>query len=509
MPGSGMVGLVTATVLRGALRVLAPIMFVGTAALLIHGAVITGRVSLISITLVGLSGVVAGWLLSRVELSFRRLRLLELALFGAVAAYLAVANYSRILDDVAAGDATLAVSHWYIAALQYILLVVIYGVFVPNPWPRTAAMVIPMAAMPFALGLLLNVRHPELSSFLAKVTTAERIASVMLLMIVGAVVAVFSAHLVDRNRAGFVRANVMGMYDLVKKIGVGGMGEVWLAKHHVLARPTAIKLIRPELLGDVNDEARRRALRRFEREAQVTAALRSPHTVELYDFGIAQTGMFYYVMEYLDGLDLSTLVERFGPVPVERAVHFLIQACDSLSDAHNNGLIHRDIKPANIYVCRMGTTLDYIKVLDFGLVKSGVDQAADTRITVEGTTTGTPAYMAPEMATASYEVDARSDLYALGCVGYWLLTGRPVFQSETPIGVLVEHAKTIPSPLSQRTEMPVPEELDDILLKCLEKDPANRFQKAEELSYALSDCSVSEIWDSARTERWWATHLPA
>jgi serine/threonine-protein kinase len=368
--------------------------------------------------------------------------------------------------------------------------------------------VVPMAAVPLSLGWLLRVRHPDFANILGSVGTVEGITGVTFLLVAIAAVAILGAYVIHRHRADQATAAVGGMYDLIEKIGSGGMGEVWLAKHHVLARPAAIKLIRAELLGDGETEAKRRALRRFEREAQATAALRSPHTIELYDFGLSHAGVFFYVMEYLDGLDLSTLIERFGPVPIERAVHYLIQACDSLSDAHNNNLIHRDIKPANIHACRMGTNYDYVKVLDFGLAKSVIDQATSTEVTIEGTATGTPAYMAPEMATGSQRADARSDVYALGCVAYYLVTGRPPFEANSPVALLVEQINAIPSPPSKRSEVPIPEELDRIILKCLEKDPADRFQTANELAVALSACPLPEAWTNARAEDWWRKHLP-
>jgi len=223
------------------------------------------------------------------------------------------------------------------------------------------------------------------------------------------------------------RARELGSYRLAERIGEGGMGEVWRAEHTLLARPSAIKLIRPEALGGSGTSTADKAVARFRREAQVTASLRSPHTVELYDFGTARDGTFYYVMELLEGLDLGSLVERHGPLPAERVVHILQQACDSLAEAHDRGLIHRDVKPANIHLCRLGRQFDYVKVLDFGIVKlSKRDQG--TRLTMEGVITGTPSFMAPEVILGDGDIDHRADLYALGCVAYWLLVGVPVFE---------------------------------------------------------------------------------
>ncbi len=507
MPGSGMEELATAMALQPLLRgaTIVFTLFAGLLAVrdLLAGAHVAGIVSLASIAALG--GLTA-LLFARRMLSLRQLRTLELIAFGAMAVSLTVSHYTRILAATMAGNAAAATSHWHEAALHCVVLLVAYGILVPNTWQRAARIIIPTAAIPFVLGLLVRAQSPKSATLLPGLTAATT-TPVLLAMATGAVVAILGTLLTSKYRAGFVHASLAGMYDLVEKIGSGGMGEVWLARHHVLSRPAAIKLIRPELLGE-GGESGARAVRRFEREAQVTAKLRSPHTVELYDFGRSQTGVFYYVMEYLDGLDLALLVERFGPVPVERAVHFLLQACDALGDAHDHNLIHRDIKPANIHACRMGITYDYIKVLDFGLVKPGKEQPADPTITADGTATGTPAYMPPEMITGAHTVDARSDLYSLGCVGYWLLSGRPLFESGTPLGVLVDHVKTEPSPVSQRAEIPIPQELDRILLQCVAKNPADRFQSARQLADALAACPVPETWTSARAEQWWKLHQP-
>jgi serine/threonine-protein kinase len=300
-------------------------------------------------------------------------------------------------------------------------------------------------------------------------------------------------------------ARRMGSYQLEEKLGDGGMGEVWKAKHRLLARPAAIKLIRPDALGSSNSEVVRTALMRFEREAQATSMLGSPHTIEIYDFGATEDGSFYYVMELLDGLDLRRLVESHGPVPVNRAVHLLAQACHSLADAHESGLIHRDIKPANIFACRRGREEDFVKVLDFGLVKHADSKAADVQLTTVGTTTGTPAFMAPEAVYEAERMDARSDLYALGCVGYWLVTGRLVFEHDTPIQTLLSHLNDTPAPPSKVATQPIPEEFDRAIMACLEKDPARRPASAEALGKRLQ-CSLGAMdpWTVEDARAWWA-----
>jgi serine/threonine-protein kinase len=213
-------------------------------------------------------------------------------------------------------------------------------------------------------------------------------------------------------------------------------------------------------------------------------------------------------MEYLEGLDLEDLIGRFGPVPAERAVHLLMQACDSLADAHEHGMTHRDIKPANLHLSRRGPGLDFVKVLDFGLVQTGERAEDSTQLTAEGTTSGTPAYMAPEMAVRRNGVDGRADIYALGCVAYWLLTGTRVFEGDTGVALIVEHVKTAPVPPSRRTEMPIPAELERIVMKCLEKDPADRFASARELAAALAAIPLPAAWNATRADQWWQLHMP-
>jgi serine/threonine protein kinase len=301
------------------------------------------------------------------------------------------------------------------------------------------------------------------------------------------------------------QARSLGSYQLEERVGQGGMGEVWRATHRLLARQAAIKLVRPETLGG-DAATRRKALARFEREAQATASLRSAHTIELYDFGVSEAGTFYYVMELLAGCDAAVLVERFGPTPAGRAVHLLRQVCDSLGEAHAAGLVHRDVKPSNVFVCRYGRAVDFVKVLDFGLVKPRV--VTGTQLTADNVVSGTPAFMSPEQVVGKREVDARSDLYAAGCLGYWLLTARYVFEGANPVQIMMGHLKGTPEPPSRRAELPIPEKLDEILMACLEKDPANRPQTADELAAALAGVAGIEEWTLERAERWWERHCP-
>ena len=304
------------------------------------------------------------------------------------------------------------------------------------------------------------------------------------------------------------RAQNLGNYHLVERLGQGGMGEVWKAQHRLLARPAAIKLIRPSLIE--KDGAASDLIRRFEREAQVTAQLQSPHTVDLFDFGVADDGGFYYVMELLDGLDLEALVTRYGPIPAERAIHMLRQVCHSLAEAESKGLVHRDIKPSNIFACRHGGDHDFIKVLDFGIVKATDPSETETGVGLTNTLLlqGTPAFVAPEQALGGASIDARVDIYAIGCVAYWLLTGQLVFKADTAVGTILHHAHTAPIPPSLRSELAIPQALDALVLSCLAKDPANRPQSAVELSRRLASVTCETTWSEERAINWWNLHHP-
>ena len=304
------------------------------------------------------------------------------------------------------------------------------------------------------------------------------------------------------------RARELGSYRLEERLGEGGMGEVWRASHRLLARPAAIKLIRSSAGNGNGTSVEMR--RRFEREAQVIAQLRSPHTVTLFDFGVAEEGSFYYVMELLDGIDTDTLVRRFGPIPAERVVHIVRQMCHSLSEAEWCGLVHRDIKPANIFLCRYGEDHDFVKVLDFGLAKVVHDTSleAQTLITRPNLIQGTPAFIAPEQALASRDVDTRADIYSTGCVAYWLLTGQLVFTADTPMKLLLAHAQTLPEPPSSRTEMPIPQDLEALVLSCLAKNPDDRPKSARHLLQRLDAVALPQPWSDERARDWWKLHLP-
>ena len=317
-----------------------------------------------------------------------------------------------------------------------------------------------------------------------------------------AILAYVIARVVHRFNLQLKNAREIGSYELVERIGAGGMGEVWRAQHRLLARPAAIKLIRSSMLGE-SQRAREALVRRFEREARETAALGSTHTIDVYDFGVTEEGDFYYVMELLEGLSLERLVQEFGAVDPGRTVHLLRQVCHSLGEAHARGLVHRDVKPANIMVCRLGPDDDFVKVLDFGLVKHTAAGQTVTMLSMEGTAVGTPSYMAPEIALGHSDVDGRADIYSLGCVAYYLLTGQPVFSADTPVATAVAHVHNAPIPPGLRSEFKIPPALDALIMECLAKDPAARPASAAVVSERLAAAVPADAWtpDAART--WW------
>ena len=381
-------------------------------------------------------------------------------------------------------------------------VVILFPLVLPGPPRRMLAAAIAAAAMsPLAL-LVLNLTGKVPADggayFEAIVSSGFAVGF-----------AYMGARVVYRLGREVAAARELGSYRLEERLGQGGMGEVWRARHRMLARPAAIKLIRPSLGGNGRGRVPETLLRRFEREAQVIASLRSPHTVDLFDFGVAENGAFYYVMELLEGLDADTLVRKFGPLPAERAIYLLCQVCHSLSEAESRGLIHRHVKPANIFVCRYGEDRDFVKVLDFGLVKP-FDEAVETEpaLTRENVVQGTPAFIAPEQALGRAEVDGRVDIYATGCVAYWLLTGELVFTAPNSMGLLLHHVHTPPNPPSARTELPIPPELDRLVLSCLAKNPDERPQSASELSHRLAEIEVVNAWTNERAREWWNRHHP-
>jgi tRNA A-37 threonylcarbamoyl transferase component Bud32 len=318
-------------------------------------------------------------------------------------------------------------------------------------------------------------------------------------------VSVVISHVVTRLGQQVAKARELGSYQLGELLGRGGMGEVYKATHRMLARPAAIKLIRPEVIGAHKGEGAAMAVTRFRREAETAASLRSPHTVALYDFGVTDDGTLYFAMELLEGMDLETLVRRHGPLPPSRVVHILRQACESLEEAHARGLVHRDIKPANLHIGQLGLRHDVVKVLDFGLVRS-ISRADDSEslATAAGVIPGTPAYMAPEMALGE-AVDGRADLYALASVAYFLLSGSLVFEANGGMQMIVKRLHEDPTPIAERAEQPIPPELNRIIMSGLARDPRGRPETAAAMTRALEQIPLAQ-WTEDQARQWWLTH---
>ena len=430
------------------------------------------------------------------------LRAVEAAVFVTLTLFLAWTSAAVGVEDPDAAAAA-----WTSTLIGFGLLMIAYGVFALNPLRRAAVGVAAIGAASVASAFVVRAGDPALRAALDAALSGRLFETGLILGACGVVALVASFVIFTLYNYAFDQRK-RTFYDLEERIGSGGMGEVWRGRHQTLARPTAIKLIREDRIAGADAEAGRRVLQRFEREAKATASLRSPHTIEVYDFGVTGDGHFYYAMEFLVGLDLQALVEQFGPLPAERVVHLLLQACDSLADAHNHAMTHRDVKPANMFLSRLGPSADHLKLLDFGLVQQVQPVAASGKLTAEGTVTGTPAYMAPEMVVGRNPVDRRADIYALGCVAYWLLTGTQVFETESGVEQVVEHVKTSPTPPSERTDFPIPAELEAIVLRCLEKQPADRIHSATALAQALRDVPLAQPWDTGRAEIWWAAWTP-
>ena len=383
------------------------------------------------------------------------------------------------------------------------LLLICYAVIVPGGSMKWIAVSAILTALMDPLGLMINVAF-------GKVMPPLHVqVSMFVPTLLAVFIAIFCAGIVFRLGQAIQRAKQLGSYRLVEPLGKGGMGEVWRAEHHMLARPAAIKLIRPEALGTTRGEDAGLVLQRFKHEAQATALLDSEHTIHLYDFGATEDGSLYYVMELLDGMDLEELVERTGPLCPERVVFLLQQACDSLMEAHSRGLIHCDIKPANLFVCRKGHNPDFIKVLDFGLVKKAADiPTLQTTASGQERILGTPAYLSPEVIVGDSKPDARTDVYSLGCVAYWLLSGQMVFERKDAVKIMLDHVNTEPIKLGARTELEIPPALEEMVHACIRKDPGQRPQGIKQLASLLSQVPLDRKWNAQRAEHWWSKHYP-
>ena len=445
--------------------------------------------------------VVAAFLASYAALSGKkpialgRLRALELALFAMTIAFFVTIHYRLVQLRAAEGDRVMLMATIKNTVLFVFAMITLYGMFIPNTWRRSAVVVGAMLTATVLSPVALRVLHPEVFRFVAPLLSFETISENILMLAIGAGVTVYATHIIYTLRVEAFEARQLNQYRVKSQIGAGGMGVVFLAEHQLLKRPCAIKLIAPDRACDPA------ALARFEREVRTTARLSHPNTVEIYDYGRTDDGTFYYVMELLHGLSLADLVARHGPLPPGRAIFLLRQACSALSEAHIAGLVHRDLKPANIFAARRGHLHDFVKLLDFGLVLPP-PEASTAESSREGRVAGSPQYMAPEQATGDARPDARTDLYGLGAVAYFLLTGRPPFAAPTAMAAMIAVARDPVEPPS-RFRPGLPADLERVVLRCLAKAPADRYPDADTLDRELAACAAATEWDFARAADWW------
>ncbi len=438
----------------------------------------------------------AGYVRRRTPPPLAGLRRVEVLLFGTIALALAANQYllnrSGEFERYAGYGADAVAYRGVGLAGPWAAVIVIYGMFIPNTARRCALVTGGMAAVAVA-GTAVAVAgrspNPEVA------WTALFVPSFALAGAAG--IAVYGAHKIDTQREAAAEARRLGPYTLSRKLGSGGMGEVYLAEHRLLKRPCAVKLIRP-------DRADATAVLRFEREVRAATRLTHPAAVQVYDFGRSDDGTFYYVMEYLPGLTLDEVVGRGGRFPVARAVHVLRQVCGALADAHALDLVHRDVKPANVMLCRLGGRPDVAKLLDFGLVSAAVDDLADDRLTRPGGIMGTPAYMSPEQAVGA-EAGPPADVYAVGAVAYFLLTGSPPFVGRNALELLHAHS-TAPVVPPATMNPSIPADLEAVILACLDKNPTRRFATAAQLDAALACCPAAVGWTEDDANRWWDDH---
>lgn len=455
---------------------------------------------LLYVVVLATTGVLTVLLRSRRALSLPQLRWVEAALFASLALFFSWLQClffsSGWLTRVAGADWLSVMLAARGMSVSWLILVMSYGLLIPNTWRRGAAFVGILALWPVLLNAtqVLGDGWGEYGLLFVVESGLD--------MALGAALAIYGTHRIDTLRQQAAQARKLGQYRLKQLLGTGGMGEVYLGEHVLLKRPCAIKVIRPEHAGDPKN------LLRFEREVQATATLTHPNTIEIFDYGHAAEGTFYYVMEYLSGLSLDELVQRQGPLTPPRVIHLLRQVCGALHEAHTIGLIHRDIKPANIFLCERGGVPDVAKLLDFGLVQTNVPEENGQRLTQEGTLAGTPAYMSPEQAASKADLDARSDLYSLGAVTYFLLTGQPPFVRKTAVQTLSAHLTELPALLT--VHFPdMPSDVQAVVLRCLEKEPARRFQGADDLEEALAHCDCAGHWMRAQATAWWEEYFAA
>lgn len=447
----------------------------------------------------GLCSLIA-WRLWRQELaSMNWLRWIELALFAMTMIQLTMFLIERLWwrGDLLAtlDEKAFFRGHLYnTVILCYFPVIVGYGIMVPNTGRRCFWVTMAMGCVPVALLLM------GLPFYWKEIATNVRpylhgVAWVVAWTTIGVTLASFGSNRIYLLQKQVDESNRYGPYQVGRQLGSGGMGVVYLAEHSLLKRPCAVKVIHPDRVRDP------KTLARFEREVKATAQLKHPNSIEIYDYGKNRDGTFYYVMEYLPGMTLDQIVKRFGPIPANRVIHFLRQVCGPLQESHGFGLIHRDVKPSNIIASHRGGVADLCKLLDFGMVKDIQQQDVQSEVTMQGGIAGTPAFMSPEQAGGHASLDGRSDIYSLGSVGYYLLTATFPFAG-TAIEVMAAHLYRLPKPIVELVR-DVPEDVAEVVHRCLEKDPSRRFQTAGELQDRLEQLASKYPWTQSDALRWW------
>jgi serine/threonine-protein kinase len=437
---------------------------------------------------------------SRLPLSRKALRVLEVAVFATIAAFFAwlqvdILHPGPLLRALLPGHEELVFRLVGLpATFGWFLLIVLYGTFIPNTGRRCAAVVTGLAVLPLALMVAECRLDPAAGPYVLSALPGMVIA-----LATAVAIAVLGSHRIRELHKEAHEARRLGQYRLKEVLGFGGMGTVYLAEHVLLRRPCAVKVIHAHQAGDAT------TLLRFEREVRATAALTHWNTIEVFDYGHADDGTFYYVMEYLPGMNLQELVERHGPLPPARAVRLLRQVCGALREAHAAGLIHRDIKPSNVFACERGKVYDVAKLLDFGLVKSFGKGRDSVTLTGNGVPAGSPAYMSPEQANGREQLDARSDIYSVGALAHFLVTGKLPFDRPSLVEMLHAHGYElfVPGPEFQAS---VPADLRHVIARCLKKDPDHRYQDAASLEKALAACEGVGEWPAEQAEEWWRQH---
>jgi eukaryotic-like serine/threonine-protein kinase len=492
----------TQDLLRGRLRIAAVLFFVGFFAFLLRWPIYWedwGRQghrwlfyphAAVAILL----GLLAIKLCRRCSLSMPMLRVAELLVFGLPAAYFVMKELAEVASAVKGDDGNTFVP---MLVAPWMLVIFTYAIFIPNTWQRALAVLSAVALLPVGLWLYMSFTLPEFQAVLMRPEYDGFLSGQMLTLAVAVLIGTVGVQTIGTLRREAFAAKQLGQYRLKQKLGGGGMGEVFLAEHKMMKRPCAVKIIRAEKAGDPH------ALARFEREVRATAKLSHWNSIDIYDYGRTSDGTFYYVMEFLPGHNIGEIVDDYGPFSPGRTVYLMDQVCAALNEAHGIGLVHRDIKPANIFCAYRGGIFDVAKLLDFGLAKRTFDAGdGNGQLTIEGTITGSPLFMSPEQATGDDHVDARSDIYSLGAVLYYMLSGRPPFEFDNPVKVMIAHASQEVVPPREHNAT-IPRELEEIVLRCLEKDPDHRYQDVASLQRALREVVLDDPWSSDRAHEWW------